>query len=586
MWVTLDGLGAYLLSMGGGVRRLSAADVKTYGRDRFVAGWRLALQCKIAGRRRVDFLIDQSFPYSNPSVFLLDRPALNEWPHVESDGKLCLWPPGNSLCGRTADDIAVLTLNQACVLLDECAAKSNVDDFRSEFLSYWRQSFVSGRPDLLSLLNPAPPTRPIFAWSCKDFTVVADNERDLHTWVQNRVGGVTSIKPRKGIFAWIGSPLLPSEYPDSFSTTSALLGRLVPDADTMLKDVAADAPGTLPVVIGALTDNGPCLAGIVLTKGLSKNATNGFRPGHVPLQLSSQRWLGTAKFSRAIVQRADSEWVHGRGHNSDEARLRASKVVIVGCGSLGGWIALTLVQSGVGSLVMVDPETMTTANAGRHVLGVDAFTAPKVVALAARLKRQFPDLVSCIPVQRRWQEARAADPAIFDGCDLVVAATGEWASDGPLNEWQLASGRKTPVLYTWTEAHACAGHAVLIGPSGGCLSCGFHADGRFRWPVTDWLDDQVMLVEPACGGGFTPYGPVELACVVNLASELALDTLLCRVTKSCHRVWAGRRTRLEAAGGSWTAAWVSGAPRREQGGFVEEVAWPAGPCAKCRGRQP
>jgi hypothetical protein len=55
---------------------------------------------------------------------------------------------------------------------------------------------------------------------------------------------------------------------------------------------------------------------------------------------------------------------------------------------------------------------------------VDTFGASKAAALAADLKRRFPHHVSCFAVQKRWQDARIADPTIFDGSDLVVAATG------------------------------------------------------------------------------------------------------------------------------------------------------------------
>src|ERR1700731_2811102 len=58
------------------------------GRD-LVAGWQLVLETP-AQRCRVNICVDRQFPFSLPQFFLLDRPALLTWPHVEKDGLLCL----------------------------------------------------------------------------------------------------------------------------------------------------------------------------------------------------------------------------------------------------------------------------------------------------------------------------------------------------------------------------------------------------------------------------------------------------------------------------------------------------------------
>ena len=42
-----------------------------------------------------------------------------------------------------------------------------------------------------------------------------------------------------------------------------------------------------------------------------------------------------------------------------------------------------------------------------------------------------------------------------------------------------------PILYTWTEPHACAGHAVVIFSSGACFQCGLSIYGDSKLKVTD-----------------------------------------------------------------------------------------------------
>jgi hypothetical protein len=140
-----------------------------------------------------------------------------------------------------------------------------------------------------------------------------------------------------------------------------------------------------------------------------------------------------------------------------------------------------------------------------------------------------------------------------------------------------------PIVYGWTEPHACAGHAVAIAGGGGCLQCGLTDTGQPLLRLTQWPDGSVLRQEPACGAVYQPYGPVELAHVVALVAELALDSLLGAVTTSVHRIWAGRRRLLEMAGGTWTAAWIEIARDRLDGGFVHERPWPASAaCGECR----
>ena len=62
-----------------------------------------------------------------------------------------------------------------------------------------------------------------------------------------------------------------------------------------------------------------------------------FRPGKVPDEIILGRYLGGSRVSRRSIDRADPDWVHGRGHDPRAAQLRQKTVLIIGCGSVGGW---------------------------------------------------------------------------------------------------------------------------------------------------------------------------------------------------------------------------------------------------------
>jgi molybdopterin/thiamine biosynthesis adenylyltransferase len=252
--------------------------------------------------------------------------------------------------------------------------------------------------------------------------------------------------------------------------------------------------------------------------------------------------------------------------------LRKSTVAVLGCGSVGGPVAVALAQAGIGRLILADKDSLKASNIGRHPLGMPALNQAKVRALAARIQTDLPHVA--VDAQVTWAETLlSARDAGLAQADLIVSAMGSWASESMLDEWHEATGRPVPIIYGWTEAHACAGHAVAITASGARYRDGLDETGLPALRVTEWPNGPTVRQEPACGAVFQPYGPVELGYVTNMVVELALDCLLGAITASTHRIWAARRSLLERSGGHWTPEWMSISPNGEDGGVMTERPW-------------
>lgn len=172
-----------------------------------------------------------------------------------------------------------------------------------------------------------------------------------------------------------------------------------------------------------------------------------------------------------------------------------------------------------------------------------------------------------------WQDALARNEDFFRDADLVVVAIGNWHAEAHFNDWHLRRGRVPVALYAWIEPRAGAGHAVAIGPAGGCFQCGFDESGGVQLPITIWPDAMMREREPGCGAVFQPYGPAELAYIEALASELAVEVLLDPLRVSIHRMWAANRGFIERSKGSLNPEWVGDSPRRRDGGCREEEPW-------------
>jgi molybdopterin/thiamine biosynthesis adenylyltransferase len=309
--------------------------------------------------------------------------------------------------------------------------------------------------------------------------------------------------------------------------------------------------------------------------------SKGFRPGRTPQPVLLGRYFCASPIIRSSIQRADASWVHGRGQDPRTARLLDTTVVLFGCGSVGGPIACTLAQAGIGRIVLVDPDALSWPNVGRHPLGASAVGRNKAEALAERLQADFPHL----QIEGRacgLHEVLQTDPELLEVADLLIAATGSWTAENALNRWHVDQGRRRTILYAWTEAHACAGHAVAIAGEGGCFQCHIGRTGAPSFKVVTWPDGgDANQEEPACGAHYQPYGPVELSYVTAMISDLALDCLLKPPPQSRNRVFATSQRRIEEFGGRWSDDWLAEQGESVTGVRTVDRPWPRLACAAC-----
>ena len=63
-------------------------------------------------------------------------------------------------------------------------------------------------------------------------------------------------------------------------------------------------------------------------------------------------------------------------------RLRRTRVILFGVGGVGGWCAEALVRSGIGSITVVDPDTVAPHNVNRQIMALGSTIGrPKVEVL-------------------------------------------------------------------------------------------------------------------------------------------------------------------------------------------------------------
>jgi molybdopterin/thiamine biosynthesis adenylyltransferase len=561
-------------------RRLAEEEVQAYTGRCLTAGWELRIET-VSTVRRLRVLIDARFPFSLPHFFLVDRPSFLTWPHIEQDGLLCLLAESKAAGFRHPEDMVGKLLGDAYHLVCSSESGENESDFRTEFYSYWDRSLLKRTEKIFSLLKVDGRSRLIRIWRGETRPVVGESDEQILSWLRRRHGNQPQFDTTDvACLLWLPEALLPREYPKTAGDIYRL-AVATPGGNELLEQFGESGKSPYYFILGAESGNGPCLAGAKTHKPLiadirgkrRDHSLHGFRPGKVPKSLVTQRLFSEASSaSRMNVERVDSAWIHGRGYDLHHESLSAKKVTVIGCGSVGAPIAQHLAMAGVGNLSLIDPQDLTWANVGRHPLGAEHVGHSKATTLAAKLQLSYPH-ANIRGFDLCYEEFLSKEAPLLAEADLIVCATADWEMESLLNLQRVYGEINSPILYTWTEPHACAGHAVLLPSASPCLQCGMTLQGEAREAITKWRRDTETRSEPACGAVFQPYGPIELQGTISMAASLVLDSLLGKIQQPIHRVWASPHALLVEAGGDWSDTWRNGHLELEKGGILEDLAW-------------
>lgn len=216
--------------------------------------------------------------------------------------------------------------------------------------------------------------------------------------------------------------------------------------------------------------------------------------------------------------------------SSAHSTLKTKKVGILGAGSLGSKIAVTLARSGVRSFVLVDDDILKPENLVRHELDVHALGAHKVDGLEERVKAVAPKVdVKVRRVLLGGQESSATTSSVLDdlaSCDLVIEAT----ADPQAFNFAAAAARSANRPMLWTEVYA-GGIGGFVGRVRPGIEPPPHTARR---QYLAWCRDQGIpwIGDDRDYDSQIPEGPpliaddADVSAIAGHASRMALDTLM------------------------------------------------------------
>ena len=150
-----------------------------------------------------------------------------------------------------------------------------------------------------------------------------------------------------------------------------------------------------------------------------------------------------------------------------QQRLRASRVLIVGCGGLGVPVITYLAGAGVGHLGLVDADHLEPSNLHRQTLyALSDVGRPKAELAAARVRALNPEVKST-PHVVRLTAANAA--ALIESYDLVIDCSDNFATRFVLND--VCMRLQKPLILASVYQYEGQLQVVRAGPDAACLRC-------------------------------------------------------------------------------------------------------------------
>lgn len=268
---------------------------------------------------------------------------------------------------------------------------------------------------------------------------------------------------------------------------------------------------------------------------------------------SALRNISDCRIDAVTTLRIDPRYMLVRG--GAEKNIMEKSALLIGCGSVGGFLADNLCQCGIGTLDILDKDILTVDNVHRHALGFeDAITGQyKADLLKKRLESRFPYVdIDSLSFADRSAETLIHEPRRLLHYDLIISATGNPALDLEINDVLHKLDNAPPFVVCFNEPYGIGGHAVAVLGEGGCLRC-LYSDpisGELSPFLASFVKENQSFSKTisGCSSAFVEYSVLDSQQTAIIASRLVIDVLNGKCKHSRRISWVGSAEKLRCEG--------------------------------------
>lgn len=205
-----------------------------------------------------------------------------------------------------------------------------------------------------------------------------------------------------------------------------------------------------------------------------------------------------------------------------ESNLYSKKILVIGCGSIGGYVIDQISKSGINNIYVYDDDILTEENIYRHVLGNKYVGSYKSQAICEYIRENIPK-INIVGTQTKIEYAIEDESLDLRKYDLILSTTGNHNTNRWLNEYMINNKIETTVMYIWNEVLDIGNHIAIINiKNKGCYECFFKYDKNDEiYDRTSYCKKGQNFVKSimGCGSEFLPYSSVHSLRGVSYAIE-------------------------------------------------------------------
>lgn len=262
------------------------------------------------------------------------------------------------------------------------------------------------------------------------------------------------------------------------------------------------------------------------------------------------------RVSPLYIHRLDKGYLDSRLGSA--TALNEKNVLLLGCGSIGGFLANNLCQSGITCIDILDKDIYVPENACRHFLGFAGIKSTESSFKADLVKERLYELYPYVDIDSLNYVDRSVESFIKNSdnlrrYDLIISALGDTTLNLEINHILYEKDIDVPFLCCFNEPYGIGGHAILVNISkDSCLQC-LYTDSNyddlvpFRGSLVK--EGQTFLKNiSGCGGSFVPYGCLDSQQTALLAARMAGDVLSGKLLRNTCSSWIGNSDLLTDSG--------------------------------------
>ena len=455
-------------------------------------------------------------------IYVADYNELAYMPHIDNKGKLCLFETEGILIDQNLPGIMMQSLLRAQTILKQGFSGENKNDFINEFELYWAQlkdcriAHLAVETDrknrivkggIKKIPQKKKEKQIEYIKRCKKAPIyIGENVESLKRWNLEK----TPVMNIAYFVIYSEKYIFPPDIRKKLSIDylNALL-HFVPEGE--LASIMPRSRQDRIVVFEIHQPSGQThFVGMYIKGGMLK-------------ETSLEK---VEELQPLLMERADKKFLMKRVTEQDSENYK-NRILIIGCGSIGGHVICELAKAGYEDLTIVDYEKLTEENIFRHVLGMEYVNRYKCEALNTYIQKNIPE-VKITTLAERIEDAIIEEDIVFEDYNLIISATGNHNLNRWVNSWILDNKIEVPVVYLWNEVYGIGNHVAYIKYGNcGCYECFFDRDEETGelYDKTSYCKRGQIITESAggCGKTYVPYGNLVSLKTMLLCLKMVKD---------------------------------------------------------------